>query len=178
MNPEERKHMSLRFVPGLVLIGGLHLLFAAAPVSPEWKILEKFSGTWKGEVKVTGGDGKETSFSTKNTFAPVLGGRFLEDRGGAVDGSSSQIGMWRYDPVAKKYQSWYFLAPGGEAIQFTHDWNEAEQAFHGTADLGGGMTMEATDQFKGKDAYEWAITVKGKDGAVFNRTVGKQSRVR
>jgi hypothetical protein len=169
--------MFLRFIAGAVLLGGLHLV-SAAPVPAEWKNLEKFSGTWKGEVKVTSADGKETAFATRNTFAPVLGGRFLEDKGGAVDGSSSQVGMWRYDPVGKKYQSWYFLAPGGDAVQFTHDWIEAEQAFHGTADLGGGMTMEATDQFKGKDAYEWTITVKGKDGAVLNRMVGKQSRVR
>jgi hypothetical protein len=170
--------MYFRFVAGAVLLGGLHLVSAAAPVPPEWKILEKFSGAWKGEVKVTAADGKETTFSTKNTFAPVLGGRFLEDKGGAVDGSTSQVGMWRYDPVGKKYQSWYFLSPGGEAVQFTHDWVEAEQAFHGTADLGGGMTMEATDQFKGKDAYEWTITVKGKDGSVLNRMVGKQVRAR
>jgi hypothetical protein len=171
-------HMFLRFVPGFVLMGGLQFVLAAAAASPEWKNLEKFSGSWKGEVKVTAGDGKETSFSTKNSFAPVLGGRFLEDRGGALDGSASQIGMWRYDAVAKKYQSWYFLSPGGEAIQFSYDWVEAEQAFHGTADLGGGMTMEALDQFKGKDAYEWSIIVKGKDGTVFNRMLGKQTRVR
>lgn len=170
--------MSLPILPGLMLMAGLRLVLAAGPVSPEWKPLEKFSGSWKGEVKATAGDGKETTYATKNTFAPALGGRFLEDTGGAVDGSSSQIGMWRYDPIGKKYQSWYFLAPGGEAVQFTHDWVEAEQAFHGTADLGGGMTMEATDQFKGKDAYEWSIIVKGKDGTVLNRLVGKQTRVR
>lgn len=173
--------MSLRLIPAFVLMGGVHLILAAAttpPTSPEWKALEKFTGSWKGVVKVTAGDGKETSFSTKNTFAPVLGGLFIEDKGGAVDGSSSQIGMWRYDAVGKKYQSWYFLAPGGEAVQFTHDWIESEQAFRGTADLGGGMTMEATDQFKGKDAYEWTIIVKGKDGTILNRMVGKQTRVR
>jgi hypothetical protein len=170
--------MSLRFMAGFVLLGGLNLVLAAAPVSPEWKVLEKFSGSWKGEVKVTSADGKETSFPTTNTFAPVLGGSFLEDKGGAVDGSSSQIGMWRYDAAAKKYQSWYFLAPGGQAVQFTHAWIESEQAFHGTADLGGGMAMEATDKFTGKDAYAWTIIVKGKDGSVINRMEGKQTRVR
>src|SRR6187549_2814564 len=101
--------MSLRFVPLFVLMGGLHLILAAAPAkptapsSPEWKVLEKFQGSWKGEVTVTAGDGKETSFRTENAFAPVLGGTFIEDKGGAVDGSSSQIGMWRYDAAAKKY---------------------------------------------------------------------------
>jgi uncharacterized protein DUF1579 len=178
MLPVERKHMSLRFVPGFVLMGGLHFILAAAPASPEWKVLEKFKGSWKGEVKVTAGDGKETTFSTKNSFTPVLDGRFMEDKGGAVDGSSAQVGMWRYDPVGKKYQSWYFLAPGGEAVQFTYDWFEAEQTIRGTADLGGGMTMEAVDQFKGKNAYEWTIIVKGKDGTVYNTMVGKQTRVR
>jgi hypothetical protein len=184
MLPEERENMSLRFAAGLALVGGLHLILAAAPASPtspappEWKVLEKFTGSWKGEVKVTGGDGKETSFSTKNTFAPALGGRYIEDKGGAVDGSSSQLGMWRYDGVTKKYQSWYFLAPGGEALQFTYDWIEAEQTLRGKADLGGGMTMEAVDIFNGKDAYEWTIIVKGKDGTVFNRMVGKQTRIR
>ena len=173
--------MSLRFIPGFILMGGLHIILAAspaAPVSPEWKPLEKFSGSWKGEVEVTAADGKKTSFPSKNSFTPVLGGRFMEDKGGAVDGSSSSIGMWRYDAVGKKYQSWYFLAPGGEAVQFTYDWFEAEQTFRGAADLGGGMTMETVDQFKGKDAYEWTIIVKGKDGTVFNRMVGKQTRVR
>lgn len=175
--------MSLRFVPLFVLAGGLNLILAAAPAkttapsSPEWKVLDKFKGSWKGEVTVTAGDGKETSFHTKNAFAPVLGGTFIEDKGGAVDGSSSQIGMWRYDAAAKKYQSWYFTAPGGEAVQFTYDWFEAEQTLRGSADLGGGMTMEAIDTFKGKSAYEWTIIVKGKDGTVFNRMVGKQTRV-
>lgn len=161
-----------------MLVGGLYPVLAAAPVSPEWKVLEKFTGSWKGEVKVTSGDGKEMKFSTKNTFTPVLAGKFIEDKGGAVDGSTSQIGMWRYDPASKKYQSWYFTAPGGEAAHFSYDWIEAEQTFRGSADLGGGMTMEAVDIFEGKDAYEWTIIVKGKDGAVLNRMVGKQTRVR
>jgi hypothetical protein len=57
--------------------------------------------------------------------------------------------MWRYDPVGKKYQSWYFLAPGGEAVQI-----------------------------KRKNAYEWTIIGKGKDGTVLNRMIGKQTRSR
>lgn len=141
-------------------------------------MLEKFIGSWKGDVTVQPADGKASTFAAANTFSWVLGGRFARDEGGDLSGASSNLGMWTYDPAAQAYRSWYFLAPGGEVVAFTYKWVERDQAFRGSADLGGGMAMEAEDRFLGKDAYEWRIVLKDKDGKALNRMSGRMKRVR
>lgn len=147
-----------------------------APEGRELRVLERFIGSWKGEVSVQPAGGRESTYVAANTYSWALGGRFARDEGGDATGATSFLGMWTYDPGLKAYRSWYFQAPGGEVTAFTYRWVERDQAFRGGADLGGGMTLEAEDRFLGKDAYEWRIVLKDKDGKALNRMTGRMKR--
>ncbi len=149
-----------------------------APEGGGPQALGKFIGSWRGEVEVHPAGGRESTYVAGNTFSWVLGGRFARDEGGDISDASSNMGMWTYDPAVQAYRSWYFLAPGGEVVAFTYRWVERDQAFRGRADLGGGMVMEAEDRFQGKDAYEWRLVLKDKDGKALNRMTGRMKRVR
>jgi hypothetical protein len=144
---------------------------------PANAILDKFVGTWRGDLEFTSADGKRTAQSWRNTFAWALNGRFLKDEGGEVGGSASFLGLWSYDPEKRRFQSWYFLGPDGMAANLAYVWDEKERTLTGKADLGGGTTLETVDRFLDEEHYAWSTAIKDKDGRLIQGITARQTRV-
>jgi hypothetical protein len=138
--------------------------------------LQRFVGSWRGEVQVDAPGGQPQRHVQESCWVWTLGETFLEERGAGSNGSSF-LGLWRLDTRSGKYHAHYFLAPSGDAVVLTHEWNERERSFLGSADLGGGVLMRAEDRFVDRDTYEWSITVQNGDGEVLTRMRGRQHRL-
>jgi hypothetical protein len=138
--------------------------------------LERFVGSWRGEVSVDSVGSEPQRYTQQNSFAWILGGRFLEEQGTDSSGGSF-LGIWSLDPSSGKYRAHYFIAPAGDAVVLTHEWNEGSRSFAGSADLGGGVRMLAEDRFIDGDSYEWRITVLDGTGTALRRMHGLERRV-
>jgi hypothetical protein len=153
---------------------------AAAPGEaslPANNPLQRFVGSWRGEVTAQQTGAAATRYVQENRFAWTLGGRFLEERGKDTNGGSF-VGIWSFDAKASTYRAYYFLAPSGEVVALSHAWDEGKKTFSGSAELPGGLRMLAEDRFLGPDAYVWTITVQDSKLATLMRTEGKERRVR
>jgi hypothetical protein len=166
-----------------VSVLGARAARAAAPPAvasahaPSTSPLNRYVGSWRGDVTVEGSMPEPQRYVQENTFGWALGGRFLEERGTGSNGSSF-IGLWSHDAASGKYRAHYFLAPEGNVVALVHEWDERRQSFSGAADLGGGVRMLAEDRFTGPDAYQWTITVQDMKGAMLTRMIGRERRVR
>jgi hypothetical protein len=146
--------------------------------SPPWKRpLGRYVGSWQGEVRVDGATVEAHHYTQSNTFAWTLEGRFLEERGKGTDGSSF-IGLWTFDARAGRYHAHYFVAPTGDILVITHDWNEQTKTFTGGADLGGGVKLLAEDRFIDADTYEWSATITDATGQILSRMQARENRVK
>jgi hypothetical protein len=138
--------------------------------------LERFVGSWRGEVTLEGVGIEPQRYTQENAFAWTLGGRFLEERGTDSTGGSF-LGVWSQDAGSGKYRAHYFMAPAGDAVVLTHEWNERSQSFVGSAELGGGVRMLAEDRFIDRDNYEWRVTVQDGSGTPLRSMHGQEQRV-
>jgi hypothetical protein len=138
--------------------------------------LQRYVGSWRGEVSVDGRGIEPYSYTQENTWAWTLGGRFLEERGTGSNGSSF-LGMWSLDASSGKYRAYYFIAPSADVVVLTHEWNELHRTFSGSAELGGGIRMLAEDRFLDRDRYEWSITIQDSAGQTISRMRGRERRV-
>jgi hypothetical protein len=138
--------------------------------------LEHYIGSWRGEVTVEAAGSEPQRYTQQNSFAWILGGRFLEERGIDSNGGSF-LGIWSLDPSSGKYRAHYFIAPAGEIVVLTHEWNEQSRTFTGSAELGGGVRMLAEDRFIDSDNYEWRITVLDGKGTALSSMHGLERRV-
>lgn len=138
--------------------------------------LQRYIGSWQGEVKVDGAAVEPHRYTQSNTFAWTLDGHFLEERGSATNGSSF-IGLWTLDARSGRYRAHYFSAPTREIVVITHDWNERTLTFSGSADLGGGTQLLAEDRFIDDDTYEWSITISDASGKILTRMRAREQRV-
>jgi hypothetical protein len=152
---------------------------AAAPgeASPANSPLQRFVGSWRGDVTVQRAGAVASRYVQQNRFAWTLGGRFLEERGTDTNGGSF-TGIWSFDEKANTYRAYYFLAPSGDVVALSHTWDEGKKTFTGSADLPGGLRMLAEDRFLGPDAYVWTITLQDSKLATLMRTQGKEHRLR
>jgi hypothetical protein len=146
------------------------------PEAPE-NPLQRFVGSWRGEVTVEARGAEPERYVQENTFAWVLGHLFLEERGTGSNGSSF-LGVWSLDAQSRKYRAHYFLAPSADAVVLTHEWDAANQKFVGSAELGGGVRMLAEDTFLDADTYEWRITVRDGTGQTLTSMRARERRVR
>jgi hypothetical protein len=143
--------------------------------SPPNGPLQRFLGSWRGEVSVHAVGVEPQHYTQENSWAWALGGVFLEERGTGSNGSSF-IGLWAVDPSGK-YRAHYFLAPSGDVVTLTHEWSEHDQTFTGSAELGGGVRISADDRFVDRDRYEWNITIQDGSGNVLTRMHGRERRI-
>jgi hypothetical protein len=139
--------------------------------------LKRFVGSWQGEVSVDGATVEPHRYTQSNTFAWALEGHFLEERGRGTNGSSF-IGLWSFDVRAGRYRAYYFLAPTGDIVAITHEWDERTKTFTGAADLGGGIRLVAEDRFIDADTYEWSTTISDPAGTILTRLKAREQRVK
>ena len=138
--------------------------------------LRHFIGAWRGDVTIEGGQTGLRHYAQENTFVWSLGGLFLEERGAATDGSSF-AGFWSLADGSGIYRAHYFLAPSGDTVVLTHEWQETSRRFTGFADLAGGYRMHAEDHFIDADTYEWSIAVQDGAGQTLNRMHAREHRI-
>jgi hypothetical protein len=138
--------------------------------------LQRFVGSWRGEVSVDSPGVEPQRYTQENSWAWTLGGSFMEERGTGSNGSAF-LGVWSLDAQSGKYRAHYFLAPSGDVVVLTHEWSEGNQTFSGSAELGGGVRMLAEDRFLDRDTYEWSITIQDGTGKVLTRMRGRERRV-
>jgi hypothetical protein len=139
--------------------------------------LERFVGSWRGEVTVDAVGSEPQRYTQENSFAWILGRHFLEERG-TDSNHGSFLGIWSLDASSGKYRAHYFIAPAGDVVVLTHEWNERSRSFTGSAELGGGIRMLAEDRFIDRDSYEWRIIVQDGTGTPLRRMHGLERRVR
>jgi hypothetical protein len=137
--------------------------------------LERYVGSWRGEVTLEAAGSEPQRYTQENSFAWILGGRFLEERGTDSNGGSF-LGVWSLDPGRGTYRAHYFIAPAGDIVVLTHEWNERSQSFIGSAELGGGVRMLAEDRFIDRNTYEWRIAVQDGTGTLLSRLHGLERR--
>ncbi len=138
--------------------------------------LGRYLGAWQGQVSVEVPGAAPQLYTQRHTFACATGGLFLEERGVGSNGSSF-LGVWSFEPQSGLYHAHYFLAPGGNAVVLSHEWNEAMLTFTGGAKLPGGARMLATDRFLDRDSYEWSIAIEDGSGRVLSRMQAREQRV-
>lgn len=138
--------------------------------------LHRFVGSWEGEVSVDGSAIEAQRYTQQNSFAWTLDGLFLKERGRGSNGSEF-LGLWSLDRQSGRYRAHYFLAPSGDVVALTHDWQESERKFVGSAELGNGLRMLAEDRFINPDMYEWSIVVQDAAGGILTRMRGRERRV-
>jgi hypothetical protein len=138
--------------------------------------LQRYVGSWRGEVSVDGATVTSHCYTQTNTFAWTLDGRFLEDRGTGSNGTSF-IGLWGFDSRSGHYHAHYFLGSTGDVVAITHDWNEHTKTFSGSADLGGGIRLVAEDRFIDADTYEWSTTIRDSTGTILTRMNARERRI-
>lgn len=159
------------------LVTNSWFIFAMDCDSSVWSApLQRYVGSWQGEVKVDGSAVTPHGYAQSNTFGWTLGGRFLEERGTGANGSSF-IGLWGYDARSGLYRAHYFLAPTGDVVAITHDWDEQSRTFSGSADLGGGIRLVAEDRFIDANTYEWSTTISDSTGTTLSRMRALERRV-
>jgi len=139
--------------------------------------LQRYVGSWRGEVTVEAAGVEPQRYTQTNRFVWTLGDLFLEERGAGSNGSSF-IGLWSLDAGSGKYRAFYFIAPSADVVALTHEWNEADQTFTGSAELGGGVLMLAKDRFIDRDTYDWSITIQDGAGNVLTRMRSRACRVK
>jgi hypothetical protein len=149
---------------------------AGRPSLPASRPLQRFVGSWRGEVIVQRAGADPTRYVQENRFAWTLGGRFLEERGTGSDGSS-YAGIWSFDEKSNQYRAYYFLAPAGDVVELSHAWDESKQTFTGSAELPGQLRMLAEDRFLGPDRYQWSITLQDGKQTTLMRTQGDERRL-
>jgi hypothetical protein len=138
--------------------------------------LQRFVGSWRGEVSVESPGVEPQRYTQENSWAWTLDGLFLEERGTGSNGSSF-LGLWSLDAQSGKYRAHYFLATTGDVVALTHEWSEHAQTFAGSAELGGGVRMLAEDRFLDRDTYEWSITIQDGAGKMLRRMHAREHRV-
>jgi hypothetical protein len=152
---------------------------AAQQDSPEFKILKRWTGTWKTEFvnKVTELNPKETRTTGTVTCKPVLGGKFIEEVGSSLGKGVEHSVIWGYDPQKKAYRYWFFDSTGttGDGVGA---WDETSRTMTWKTETGPGFTGTAIHRFLDDDTYEWTFVVRDAQGKAYVDYKGKHTRVK
>jgi hypothetical protein len=144
---------------------------------PEMKVLEKLVGTWNVEqtVKVPE-ESRSTNLVVKREV--VLGGRFVQERGGFDDkGKPSFAGMYTYDSNRRTYRYWLFLSGGGYS-ESTGTWDERSRTLTFKNKPSWGGTGVITLRFPDETTFAFSIVSRDPGGTVGYHLEGKGVRQR
>lgn len=138
------------------------------PKPPELKVLERFVGTWDGDVvmKPAVWTPKEVREKTVEVNELVMDGWFLQGSSKTRDGKTHAILMNTFDPVQKTFRIWRFV-PGGSCKELSGKWDEATSTLTITSELGNGITSKAAFHLIDKDHREYHVVAKDGDGKVY-----------
>ena len=142
---------------------------------PELQVLDRLVGTWEWEVTAKPAEWTPKETRTRGTLTRewVLKGRFVQEKGG--DAENPTLGMWTYDFQKKGYRLWLFNADGSFS-EHTGRWDEPYRTFSWQSDLGNGSTAAGKSVFTDKNADEWRMVAKDKEGKIYLDLVGKNRR--
>ena len=153
-------------------------LSAGPPVlTPEQKVLDRFTGTWKSSFTAPKAEWTpvEKTGTATVTAERVLGGSFVQEKHANGDGTSGLV-LRSYDPERKAYRVWWFSSTG-QALESVGTWDEKAATLTSKADATGFSTT-TVNRFADPDTLVWEVSVKGADGRALFRMEGKSVRVK
>jgi hypothetical protein len=163
----------------VALLAALTIAAPARPAdpSPEQKVLDQFTGTWKSTFKTLKSEWtpEEVAGTSTVTGERVLGGAYLQEKHANGDGTSGLV-LRTYDPERKAYRGWWFSS-AGHAEESVGTWDEKTGTFTWKSEAAG-RTMTITQKFADADTLVWDVAVKAADGKVLFRMEGKATRVK
>ncbi len=139
------------------------------------KVLDRFIGNWRSVSAPR--ESAETTATVGLTYRRILGGKFVEEEGVGVDGSTAKL-IYTYDPQQQCYRLWSFRSsmPPSEA---TGQWDAETQTFTWAYAVNEGQEFVtvATHRFVDDDTFEWNAEGKDASGEVIWRVEGNATRI-
>jgi hypothetical protein len=163
----------------VVLLGSASICYSQVTdkESPEAKVLDQWSGSWKVEVEVAPGEWapRPGKYQETKDGKWILKGRFLEE---AIKNPHSDArNIMGYDQQRRVYRSWFFNADGVTG-EWTGVWNENSRTMNWTSDIGSGIDAKAWTRFNNADNYDFELTIKGPDEAVLMHIKATHTRAK
>jgi hypothetical protein len=142
---------------------------AADEKSDELKVLDRYIGTWDGQITMTTPEQK-TSTET-NTATWEIGGKYVQIKTTSKLDDSQAMHLITYDQQKQTYK-YYWFNSAGLTFNATGNWDEAKKTFTWDGQIEGGVTLKMTDHFVDEKTRDMHVTVKDGNGdTVFEVTV-------
>lgn len=145
-----------------------------SPELPELKALNHYVGQWEDEISGRPG------VRRREVGEWILDGRFLRQSWSTEsnDGSPAAQGMtlMTFDPEAKIYRSWGFLATGS-VIENIGTWDEAAQTFTwGRRLMDTAETVTTKASFPSENSQAWYIVKTDENHKIVREVTGRSIR--
>jgi len=142
---------------------------AADEKSDELKVLDRYIGTWDGQITMTAPEQKTSTESNTTTWA--IGGKYLQVKSTTKLDDTEAMHLVTYDQQKQTYRYYWFNSAG---LTFTSNgtWDEAKKTFTWDGQIEDGVTLKMTDHFLDDKTRDMHVVVKGGNGdTVFEVTV-------
>jgi hypothetical protein len=163
----------------LAVTAGMFMsLQAMADVPQEFKVLERFVGTWRiDQTMEFTASGRKVTATGFGTSKWVLGGRFLEYVAVTNPGEQEVYMLLTYDETKKKHRSWYFNSYGLQNIA-SGTWDENTKTLTRTGNLRQGNIGKAVTRFLDDNTIGFSFVETNRDEKVLKKINSTLTRQR
>jgi peroxiredoxin len=149
----------------------------ALRAGPAMKVLARRLGEWTGEIIIRNAEWTpfEGKLKSQESVTPILGGRFIEERGKSQPGGGQSKLLATWDAALKTYRFWYFDSEGLTS-EATGKWDEKKRTLTWTSTYEGGSTATSVWKFVDDDTFTWDLLAKDKAGKVLLDMSGTSKR--
>ena len=148
--------------------------------SPELKVLQRFVGSWQQQVLINTAEwiSERLTMTATVTADWILSGRMVENKGVYSPGGMRFLVIVAYDAENKEYRQWCFDSHGTipRGDESRGKWDETTQTFTWLSSTSDGGTQTQTHRFIDKDAFEWTLVRKDRNGKVYLDIEAKSKR--
>jgi hypothetical protein len=137
--------------------------------SDELKVLDRYIGTWDGQITMSAPEQKTSSETNTTTWA--IGGKYLQAKSTTKLDDTEAMHLITYDQQKQTYK-YYWFNSAGLTFNATGNWDETKKTFTWDGQVEDGITLKMTDHFIDDNTRDMHVTVKGGNGdTVFEVTV-------
>ena len=150
-------------------------------IKPELDPLKNYLGTWDSEFQILNDQTNQTPRTYKGTATGkwIVGGAFMEQSGINILNENSKPMEFKtlmaFNKETKNFDYYYFYS-SGEVIKGVASWNEEKKTMTTVRREKNGQSVTITADFSKPNHESWTIVIKGSDGQVRMKIVGKNRK--
>lgn len=142
---------------------------AADEKSDDLKVLDRYIGTWDGQIAMTAPEQKTSTETSTGTWQ--AGGTYVQIKSESKLDDSHAMHLITYDQQKQTYR-YYWFNSAGLTFNSTGTWDEAKKTFTWDGTIEDGVTLKMTDHFVDENTRDMHVVVKDGNGdRVFDVTV-------